>query len=593
MKKIISIVIIAMLAASIFLVSACDKKTANTSPKITVSNSEIGASADQEIDVLSGVTATDAEDGDLTSSITVTSVPALVFSGGKTTPTEVGTYEITYSISDSKGEKTENYATMTVNKQATETLYKEYSFANTDTSDTKGWNCKITEPASGSVNLVNGRMEINVDNSGTGDGQVCLMKDNLTWEEGTDYKIVVYVTATAAIKYHFIANDDTNGWNALNGSALNLDAGTALTKGQITFSGVNSTKGQIRLHFGKIDDQAEGAYSIYIEKIHIYTIKGNETETAIYSNDYSVATSIDNTGKSGDNSETASISLDNNALKFDISAYGTDSWNINLYQSTGINLTNGTKYRLTASINTTYAQPYELCFEDSTLDWQVRAGFDGGTYVAGLNTVSVTFTAAMDINGLYIKWALGKPTDGVTSNSITIDDIVLKEIGGDKDTVREVIRFTTFNKTTDFDTFNGTDEDQPNGIGTAYYANNSLKYRVVEFSSTDWHNKIIVNSSEFEAFARYRFEFTISSDVDGVTAAFFVNPVGSWDPRITGSITANKTEKTYSFEMTQDLVINMNMELLFQFGSTGNAALSVANGDITVSVTSLKIYKIA
>ena len=69
--------VLAMLLAVAMLLSlaACGPKGENTAPQIT-GVKDLTVQAESEIDVLAGITATDAEDGDLTSMITVESTPS-------------------------------------------------------------------------------------------------------------------------------------------------------------------------------------------------------------------------------------------------------------------------------------------------------------------------------------------------------------------------------------------------------------------------------------------------------------------------------------------------------------------------------------
>ena len=85
-------------------ITITEKSTTNTAPVISgVSNKQINKGA--SFNPLVGVTAIDKEDGDLTSKITVT---------GTVDTSKVGSYEITYSVSDSKGLVTTAKATITV-----------------------------------------------------------------------------------------------------------------------------------------------------------------------------------------------------------------------------------------------------------------------------------------------------------------------------------------------------------------------------------------------------------------------------------------------------------------------------------------------
>ena len=91
-------------ATATAVIKVSEKSTTNTAPVISgVSNKQINKGT--IFNPLIGVTASDKEDGDLTSKITVT---------GSVDTSKVGSYEITYSVSDSKGLVTTAKATITV-----------------------------------------------------------------------------------------------------------------------------------------------------------------------------------------------------------------------------------------------------------------------------------------------------------------------------------------------------------------------------------------------------------------------------------------------------------------------------------------------
>ena len=127
MKKLNRWIAALLCLAMVLVLAACDQTPAsngeNTAPEITgVQDSSVEAGS--EFDALAGVTATDAEDGDLTGKITITSMPSLDFKNGKATPESAGSYELTYSVTDAAGETAEAYATLTVTRQTGDTVMK-------------------------------------------------------------------------------------------------------------------------------------------------------------------------------------------------------------------------------------------------------------------------------------------------------------------------------------------------------------------------------------------------------------------------------------------------------------------------------------
>ena len=72
-----------------------------------------------------------------------------------------------------------------------------------------------------------------------------------------------------------------------------------------------------------------------------------------------------------------------------------------------------------------------------------------------------------------------------------------------------------------------------------------------------------------------------------VSCGFFLNPSGSWDPRVSEGIDFTTEEQTFTFETTDTLILDMDFEMLFQFGSADLANL----GEVTIEITGITIYQ--
>ena len=82
---------IALILTLVLILSCFGAAFASSSPVIT-GEADQTVEAGTEFDALAGLTATDAEDGDLTDMITVEAMPDLTFRNGKTTPETAGEY---------------------------------------------------------------------------------------------------------------------------------------------------------------------------------------------------------------------------------------------------------------------------------------------------------------------------------------------------------------------------------------------------------------------------------------------------------------------------------------------------------------------
>ena len=208
------------------------------------------------------------------------------------------------------------------------------------------------------------------------------------------------------------------------------------------------------------------------------------------------------------------------------------------------------------------------------------------------------FTAEQAIADPVIRLQIGNPGDGVTSNVIVIDDVVFGKLEGDKETNKTIHKFHPFGAGTangtnphfPWGTFNGTDEDNEQGVGTIWMENGSLFYRIDQGGVTDWHNKLYCGYGEnplvLKADSYYTVEIVAKASKN-VSCSFFLNPLGSWEPRLSEGLDITTEEQTFTFTTTDTLVTDMNFEMLFQFGSEATAAL----GEVTIEFVSITIYQ--
>ena len=136
-----------------------------------------------------------------------------------------------------------------------------------------------------------------------------------------------------------------------------------------------------------------------------------------------------------------------------------------------------------------------------------------------------------------------------------------------------------------WETFNGTDEDNERGVGTIWTSDGSLFYRIDDGGTVDWHNKLICPIT-LPSDSYFTVEIKAKADKP-VSCGFFLNPQGSWDPRVSEGMDFTTEEKTFTFETKDIFITDMPCELLFQFGSEATAAL----GSVTVEFTSVTIYQ--
>ena len=606
MKNIRKILALVLILAMVLSLAACGGNGENTAPAINgVADQTVVAGS--EFDALAGVTASDNEDGDITSLITVEATPALSFKNGKATPESAGTYELVYSVTDKGGETVEAYATLTVTKQTSEAavLYA-FDFAD-QTVDAKGWTAKVAEGIEATGELKQGAFVFDIVNPGNGDGDIQLVLPGMAVKPA-DYKVKVWAKSTANTYAHIIARDElAEGWSTFGG-AFNVVIGQEVAPLELNFTVPAEGSTELMINLGKItpnpenpDDTTPENFTVTIDKIEVYEITGEETQTPVYTNDFSAADASALTVSAGDGA-AASAFFNGEAAVVTIDSYPTEGgvWSIKAdIALPGVTIEQGQKYYYSFKINAANGQGGEALVESATLFHEARANFNGLAASAGEDTiVTAVFTAEANVADPVIRLQIGNPSEGATNNTIVIDDVQFGLVEGDKETNKTIYAFNAFGPNTanatnsayPWQTFNGTDEDNDRGVGTIWTENGHMFYRIDQGGVTDWHNKLICgygdNPLVLPADSYFVVEIVAKATKD-VSCGFFLNPLGSWDPRISEGLDLTTEEQTFTFETNDILITDMNFEMLFQFGSEATANL----GEVTVEIVSVTIYQ--
>lgn len=577
----------------------------NTAPAIRgVTDKTVEAG--QVFDALDGVTATDKEDGDLTAMITVEATPALSFSNGKATPTKSGTYDLVYTVTDKGGLKTDVPATLTVEQgKGEETVFRTMDFSTQPVTDNRGWEARIGEAASAAAELREGAYVIDVANPGGGDGDVQLALPGLPVQKG-DYRVKVWAKSTAETYAHFIArNEQAEGWETYN-ALWNVRIGTHVAPIELNFTVTEESSAELLLNLGKItpnpDNPADTTpenFTVTIDKIELYEITGEESESPLYIAEFTNGEGLDLTA--GDGAAAEAVFEEGTAAAV-ISAYpnGGGIWSIRANLSLGGNtIESGTKYYYRFVMNSEFDQTGEALVESRSMEWQARAHFNGFSAPAGEDyEVSGVFTAETAISDPVIRLQIGNPSDGVTANRITFKSVEFGVLSGDKEVRKTTYKWIAFggdsynagNPEYPWFTFNGTDEDNDRGVGTVYSADGSFFYRIDDGGTVDWHNKLALGYGEnpltLPGGSFYTVEITARA-TSHVSCAVFLNPLGSWDPKVVDRLELNSEPRTFRFSTPSPIESDTDFELLFQFGSEETAQID----SVTVEFTNITIYQ--
>ena len=399
--------VLAMLLAVAMLLSlaACGPKGENTAPQIT-GVKDLTVQAESEIDVLAGITATDAEDGDLTSMITVESTPVLTFKNGKATPEKAGNYELTYTVTDKNGQSVSEYATLVVTKKTADAVvYQEFDFDTNHNVDANGWEVHVAEGVAATGELKQGAFVFDITNPGAGDGDIKLALPGFT-VKAADYKIKVWAKSTAKTYAHILARDENaDGW-ATFGGAFNVVIDESVKPLELNFTVSGDGSAELLIHLGKITPNPDNAadttpenFTVTIDKIEIYEVTGTEVKNPVYTNDF--ASSIDGIVVSAGDGASANVAADNGAAKVTIDSYhnGGGVWSIKTDLALPENaIEAGVKYYFSFKINAANGQTGECLVESASQEWANRVYFGSLNATAGEDViVSGVFTAEQAI----------------------------------------------------------------------------------------------------------------------------------------------------------------------------------------------------
>ena len=594
MKKYQKLLAAALCLCLLLSVSACGGNGGapagdNAAPEITGVFDQ-AVEAGTEFDALAGVSASDKEDGDVSGKIVITSMPELSFSNGKVTVNDPGNYELTYTVTDKGGLETKAYATLTVTRQTGEAVvYQDFDFSGGE-ADAHGWEAVIGESAEATGELKQGAFVFEIANPGEGDGDVQLSKAGFELEAG-DYRVKVWAKSSAPTYAHLIARDENaEGWETF-GAVWNARIDENIAPIELFFTSEGEGSAELRLHLGKITPNPDNAedttpenFTVTIDKIELYKITGEEHEVEVLSSDLTAADAV--TVEAGDG---AAASFDGGVVT--IENYPTEGgvWSIKANIGLGgETIANGTKYFYRFTVNAENGVSGEALVESLSLYHEARVNFNGLNAAPGEDVVvSAVFTADRDISDPVIRLQIGNAPEGAASNKITIKDLVFGTVEGDKETVKTIDSFSVpfTGDAYSWGTFNATDEDNERGVGSIWTEDGSLFYRIDQGGVTDWHNKLYMNLT-LPADSYFTVQITGKASKP-VSCGFFLNPSGSWDPRVSEGIDFTTEEQTFSFDTTDTLILDMPFEMLFQFGSADLAEM----GDVTIEISNITILQ--
>lgn len=605
------------LFATMCCLSACGTPPDTVAPVITGVKDSTSIQLGDSFNALEGLRAIDDVDGDVTSSIVVTSMPALDFVNGVATPETKGAYEITYTAKDKAGNEQQEYCTLTVtSKTSTESPYYNFDFTEYDTDNVETFFDVVTySEADANLQLTDGILRLNVNSTGES-GAIAnsvTLFNNVRTTVGTSYKLNVYMKSSAPVWFNFIANHSAAGWSPLGTSNWNFSIpGTDVyTLYSITFdapaAAPDDYAGEIPydevktfLELGAYNVPEIGvnpsSFTVDILKTELYEIVGTEYDESIGK---TTAFSADTSDALTVSPAEANTTYENGAAVYNVTQFvdGAAGWEIHLRHKLGVAIETGKKYKIKYTMDTDadITAGGGICVEHITEEWANRAAFLGSpVHTAGSHEYELTFVAGADLSAqdAIIAWYLKDAPDGQTTATLKLTSFEVFEVKGNKTSDKYTYHYYPFNGTTEWTCWNDTDDDLgQGGLGTMYFSNGSLVFDVETVSGVDYGNKVFNNALTFEEGCLYKIEFTVKANKD-CTGWFILNPPNAYDPVISQIFEVTQEAQTFSYTTTSEFVVDKDLQLIFSFGSSYNTAGQVPGG-LRIEFESIKVIKLS
>ena len=305
--------------------------------------------AGESLNLLEGVTAVDAVDGNLTDKIQVSIMPNKPITNGvvQFSKDDEGFYDVTYTVVDAAGNETNEYSEVTVTEALGEkTLVKDFAFSR----DLEGWEPYLNEAVKGTHGISHGKYVYDITESDGVDWHIKHAIYNYPVQAGHSYEIAAKFTSNVAgtVMFNGVAKSIVAGENTIT-VALNatIDGGK-----------------NIELQFGLL----QGPFKVEIESIR-----------------------IDDVEKKIDEEATADLGFDQGEVVTKDWAFNKDDWHCELSADAGRGAIVKSADQATVTMN---SEPRESWTAKFLIQTKNKL-FAGKKY-----HYSVTFIASQDISGL-------------------------------------------------------------------------------------------------------------------------------------------------------------------------------------------------
>ncbi len=397
-----------------------DKKA----PEIT-GNKDLTSTVGEAVNLLANIKALDDTDGDISSKVTVTTLPELTVTNGSVTPTQTGEYEVQYKVTDKAGNVGEAFATLTVNpKLAEKEVYVEYSFDTTGELPFTVWG--EHEEVKPKAEIAKGNLVV----TGKTDNEAWHSKfgDEIKVKAAAEYEVIYEVTSSVAGNVTFEAYDAkadktvalVQGFNKLSfkftAPAAKDDQGFCLQLGALPTD--------YELGFSHIEIIESVGQDVWKNQLNNFAFDAQGVTTSVF-----------------DNNSTGTVTTTETSATMNITR-GSDEngvWQTKLFVKAGMDLAKDTKYRITVDVEAEKAiNQFEICYNNGDNEKGIGALYDQKVEAGVKKTIEFVVTPDAAKDNLTLQFQFGKQNTPQDSNVITVSNFkVEKAIIEDEDLVKD------------------------------------------------------------------------------------------------------------------------------------------------------------
>lgn len=515
--------------AALAMVSGCAAKEANLTPELRGVNDKT-CLLDTRVDLLEGVSALDAEDGDITPNLEINITPSVEVENGYATFTKAGSYEVVYSVSDSKGKSVQTTSYVTA-------VGREVYMSNVHTNGfslSAGGGAEIAqEGLHGDAYAFNfGGAEIAEDIKLTRTfSLVCgveyTFKYVLESNRAGRIKAAVEGKPVAELKV-------TEGENSLTFTHTTppraTDDESEIPTDVVTVElWLGGLEGDVQCSLKRVETQYEEAEGGNVELMNNFIF-----------NEHNVINRDNNAHEVG-------LGDDKKSAYIEVTEPMANIWDQLMFIDTGVNMTSGTEYTVSFTVDSANDNPYEVFIMHD--QWNE----DGAKkYFNPKGEVSCTFTAGGGFSGTL--WLQAR--SGTHANKITVSNISVKRKTGG-------LKVETFG-------FEPVGVKSDVGTGTVKTEYGKIIYTQTAFG-TDWgQNQITGSAFEFSGAAE-NYVITFKAKATRTVACVFAaNTESGWNTFAWERIYIPTEECVFTIRCNEKS-LGGRYRFLWQFGTAENS----------------------